>query len=245
VTAHTYKEFRGHVVYAVREFLRGNQYEIKALGVAVAGEVERGKVVSSQELPYLIDRPLEPSLAKAFGVPVKLMELCTATALGEFTRLSRPLIYVDWGKTVDVTLIQSERSIVPTRLGHLLISTSADALTCGEHCSGRGHLEGYVSIPGIETQYQRKLAEVPPGAWQSILRTMALGVQNISLLSPRLLIVIGGQVASEQLGQEGIEKLEDILARLGFSRLASQISLAQGRDATLDGCIAAARQLVS
>lgn len=153
-------EVLDRVIAAVEEALDGldreTAREVQSIGVAAAGQVDRGSgtLVAAPNLGGRIDMPLGTTLSNRLGLPVTLGNDVQAASLGELrfgaARGNARQLCVFIGTGIGGALIDNgELEPGPTgtagELGHVVID--AGGRFCG--CGGRGHLEAYGSRTAI------------------------------------------------------------------------------------------------
>jgi len=130
--------------------------ELDAIGVGSIGPLDlaSGRVINTPNLPFK-DIPIIEPLSNALGVPVKLLNDCSAAVLGEHSygagRGLRNLVYITLstglggGAIVDGHLLTGKDGNAH-EVGHLTIDPCSE-LVCG--CGCRGHWEAYCSGANI------------------------------------------------------------------------------------------------
>ena len=140
----------------LRLLLSGRKERLEGIGLASIGplDLRRGEVRDSPNLPFR-RLPLVRPLEEEFGVPVVLINDCSAAALGEKEfgagRGVEDLVYVGMGTgigggaCVDGGLLWGKDGNA-AEVGHLTVDPEG-RLECG--CGRRGHWEAYCSGRGL------------------------------------------------------------------------------------------------
>lgn len=162
-TCRTAEEITGTVVAAVGELLdEMDTSPVAAIGIAAAGplNIVSGAIVRSPNMPFArID--LTDPLRDAAGLPVYLLNDCTAGALGETTfgpmRGSADLVYITMSTGIGAGVIAGGRPVTgkngnAAEVGHMFVDTTYH-LPCG--CGGCDHWEAYASGTGIPVFFRR------------------------------------------------------------------------------------------
>lgn len=148
----------GQIVTAVRNALRqaGPDAFLHSAGLCAAGffDWEKRVLISSPNIPGLIDVPLEQELASLLGVPVMVENDANAAALGEgrygAARGHSDLIYMTVSTGIGTGLILENRIYRGSRgfageAGHMIVKPDGPACGCGR----RGCLEALASGTAI------------------------------------------------------------------------------------------------
>ncbi|MBT8507730.1 hypothetical protein AZH53_04770 [Methanomicrobiaceae archaeon CYW5] len=162
-TCRSAEEITRSVVTAVGELLgMGRDSPATAIGIAAAGPLNSGfgAIVGSPNMPYArID--LTDPLQEAVGLPVYLLNDCTAGALGETSfgpfREAADLVYITMSTGIGAGVIAGGHPMTgnngnAAEVGHMCVDTTFH-LPCG--CGGRGHWEAYASGTGIPPFFRR------------------------------------------------------------------------------------------
>lgn len=141
--------------------------ELEGIGIGSIGplDLRRGVIVKSPNLPKPDQEyPLRDYLQDKTRLPVYLANDCVAAVWGEVTyghgRDHSNVLYITMstgiggGAVVNDTLLLGADGNAH-EIGHVIVDTSEDALTCG--CGGIGHWEAYCSGMGIPKLIQREL----------------------------------------------------------------------------------------
>lgn len=133
---------------------------IHTIGIGFPGffRQETGILVSSPNIPYLLDFPLAERLSDAVSLPVHMQNDAALAALGEFRfgigRKLENLLHLTLGTGVGGGLILNGtpylgESGMAMEIGHSCVVPNGR--TCG--CGGSGCLEAYASASGIIARY--------------------------------------------------------------------------------------------
>ncbi len=138
----------------------GHYPAVTAVGLAVPGFLDpaSGRLVSSPNIPGVVDADLVTPLAATWGVPVLAENDALAAAYGEWAmHPERPasLAYLGLGTGVGGGLVIDGRPYrgshgVAMEVGHLTLEPGGRACGCGNH----GCLERYASASGVVLSYQ-------------------------------------------------------------------------------------------
>jgi glucokinase len=144
---------------SVAEALRQNP-GVAAVGLAVPGFLDpsTGRLLSSPNVPGVVDADLVGPLAAAWGLPVVAENDALAAAWGEWLLhpdAPQSLAYLGLGTGVGGGLIAQGRPYrgvhgVAMEVGHLTLAPGGRL--CG--CGNRGCLERYASATGVGLSYQ-------------------------------------------------------------------------------------------
>lgn len=216
---------------------------VSAIGVAVAGNVMDGVLTGSGNLPGWTGCDLIREFRHVAQRPIKVLNDCTAAAFGEYSVFRTPLVYVIWGTGVGAAVASDDGgrvAIKSTELGHMIIDFHSD-VKCG--CGGLGHLEAYVGGGNLEAGYGKPVKSMTDFDWTQVLKTMAVGLRNISGGSLGMPIVLGGGVSLEQ--GHRLAELQELVTQLDAPAPVPHLSLSQlGDDSGLRGAAEAAFELL-
>jgi predicted NBD/HSP70 family sugar kinase len=246
-----------HDIASAATTLIGND-RLVAVGVGVAGAVrEDGHITGSSVVPHVTE-PSRPSLlsglVEAFGdIPIKIINSCSAAALGEYARRGnkRPLTYVNWDVDVTasiVSVVDRHPVVRSIQLGHLIIDRRSK-LRCGHEC--RGCLEAFVGEHRLSSsshdrdRYQQRWSDK---RWREAWAPMATGLHSLALDDEVDTITLGGDV-STQLTPLQLAELQYRLSSLPSTRPAPQLEIADRMTEDLTtgllGAIYVAQQLLT
>jgi predicted NBD/HSP70 family sugar kinase len=192
-------------------------------------------------MPDWAGRPLWAGLCQRFGVYGEVGNDCKMGALGAYSLLRLPLVYVGLGTGIGVALIEfspsGELMVKPTEFGHCIIDDSMSAPQCG--CGGFGHWEAFTGGKNLHRRYGREPKDMTDSHWSDVLKHDSVGLRNISMAFPGKRIVLGG---GRYWGQP--HRLPELSALL--SSLQSTVSVPElieaphGMDSALHGAAYAA-----
>lgn len=220
----------------------GTVGELAGVGVGVAGNICNGTLTGSGNLPGWRFKPIRSDLEAVLSSPVDVINDCAAAALGEYSSLKRPLIYVIWGTGIGASVVydlEGRADVRPTELGHMIIDRHSTA-RCG--CGGRGHLEALVSGGNMQQRFGIPAEELNTSQWIEVLTDMAAGLHNIASGDMGLPIILGGGIALKQ--QRRLPLLQEMVRDLASPFPAPELSVAtHGEESGLVGAAYVARQL--
>jgi glucokinase len=236
---------------------------VAAVGFGVPSPIdqERGVVVRCVNVP-LEDAPLRDPMRKRFGVPVGLDNDASAAAIGEWRagagRGRDDVVMLTLGTGVGGGVISGGkpfrgRNGAGTELGHTVIVH--DGRPCQGACTGRGHLESYVSGKAVTAVAQElfgpsadahrvvRLANEGEAQARELLAEVgsylgsAIG-SFVNVFGPQLVIVGGGfgVAAYDHL----LGPAEEVMRREALEPMRSAAGLARAELGTAAGLIGAA-----
>jgi glucokinase len=236
---------------------------VAALGFGVPSPIDqaRGIVVQCVNVP-LENAPLRDSMRERFGIPVGLDNDANAAAIGEWRagvgRATGDLVMLTLGTGVGGGVISGGKPLrggngAGMELGHVVIVH--DGRPCHGACTGRGHLEAYVSGKAVTAAAQEifgpsadahrvvRLANEGDEQAQELLvdvgRHLGSGVGSfVNVFGPELFVLGGGfgVAAYDHL----IGPVEEVLRREALEPMRSTVSLAKAELGTAAGLIGAA-----
>jgi glucokinase len=222
---------------------------------------ERGVVVRCVNVP-LEDAPLRDRMRERFGIPIGLDNDANAAAIGEWRagagRGEDDLVMLTLGTGVGGGVVSSGkpfrgRNGAGAELGHVVIVH--DGRPCQGTCTGRGHLEAYVSGsaataaareafgPSADAHRLVRLANEGDGTAKAVLeevaRYLGSGIGSfVNIFGPRLVVLGGG------FGLAAYDYLrapaEEVLRREALEPMRSTVRLAKAELGTAAGLIGAA-----
>ncbi len=236
---------------------------IAAVGFGAPSPIdqERGVVVRCVNLP-LIDAPLRDRMHERFGLPVGLDNDANAAAVGEWKagagRGVDDLVMLTLGTGVGGGVISGGRPLrgangAGAELGHVVIVDGG--LPCQGACTGRGHLEAYVSGtaatvaareafgPSADAHRLVRLANEGDATARELLaglgRRLGSGIGSFAnVFGPRLVVLGGG------FGVAAFDHLrgpaEEVARREALEPMRSTVRLAKAELGTAAGLIGAA-----
>ncbi len=236
---------------------------IAALGFGAPSPIdqERGVVVRCVNVP-LVDAPLRDRMHERFGLPVGLDNDANAAAVGEWKagagRGSDDLVLLTLGTGVGGGVISGGRPFrgangAGAELGHVVIVD--DGLPCQGACTGRGHLEAYVSGtaatvaaraafgPSADAHRLVRLANEGDATARELLggigRRLGSGIGSfVNVFGPRLVVLGGGfgVAAFDHLR----EPAEEVARREALEPMRSTMRVVKAELGTAAGLIGAA-----
>jgi glucokinase len=236
---------------------------VAALGFGMPSPIDqaRGVVVRSVNVP-LENAPLRDSMRERFGIPVGLDNDANAAAIGEWragaARSTEDLVMLTLGTGVGGGVISGGRPLrggngAGMELGHVVIVH--DGRPCQGACTGRGHLEAYVSGKAVTADAQEafgpsadahrlvRLAYEGDAQAEDLLadvgRHLGSGVGSfVNVFGPELFVLGGGfgVAAYDHL----LGPVEEVLRREALEPMRSTVRLAKAELGTAAGLIGAA-----
>jgi glucokinase len=236
---------------------------VAALGFGVPSPIDqaRGIVVRCVNVP-LENAPLRDSMRERFGLPVGLENDANAAAIGEWRagvgRSTGDLVMLTLGTGVGGGVISGGKPFrggngAGTEFGHVVIVH--DGRPCHGACTGRGHLEAYVSGKAVTAAAQEafgpsadahrlvRLANEGDEQAEELLadvgRHLGSGVGSfVNVFGPELFVLGGGFgiAAYDHL----LGPVEEVLRREALEPMRSTVHLAKAELGTAAGLIGAA-----
>jgi glucokinase len=159
---------------------------VQGIGIGSLGplDVRRGVIVVAPNLPF-DDIPLTAPLSRAFDVPVRLLNDCSAAVLGEQRygagRGVDNLAYVTLSSGIGCGAIVDGRLLLgkdgnAAEMGHVVVDQSG-RLRCG--CGKRGHWEAYCSGNNIPSYVRLWIREHGAEAAYAASRLAATGAGDL------------------------------------------------------------------
>jgi glucokinase len=191
--------------------------EVVALGFGIPSTIDQrtGRVEGSVNIP-LADVDVRARMVERFGLPAGIENDANAAALAEFRigagRGSSTMVMLTLGTgcgggvVIDGALFRGW-----AELGHIVIDV--DGIPCQGTCTGRGHLEPYVTGvaatklaheafgPAVDSHRLVRLANEGDGTAQEILRSvgekLGAGIGSlVNIFNPDLVVIGGGFAAA-------------------------------------------------
>ena len=236
---------------------------VAAVGVGAPSPIDQedGVVVRSVNLP-LENAPLRDRMHERFGIPVGLENDANAAAIGEWQvgagRGENDLVMLTLGTGVGGGVISGGkpfrgRNGVGVELGHVVIVH--DGRPCQGACTGRGHLEAYVSGsaasaaaresfgPSADAHRLVRLANEGDATAKELLeevaRYLGSGIGSfVNVFAPQLVVLGGGfgVAAFDYLRRPA----EEVVRREALEPMRSAVRLAKAELGTAAGLIGAA-----
>jgi glucokinase len=158
------------IVRAIRSLCQTKNVEVSALegvGIASTGplDMRKGTLVNPTNLPFP-QVPLTKPVGEELGVPVYLLNDCTAGVIGERDfgagKGVDDLVYITIGTGIGGGAIVDGHLLLgkdgnAVEIGHLVVDPSG-RLVCG--CGKRGHWEAYCSGKNLPNFVRMRLAEM-------------------------------------------------------------------------------------
>jgi len=231
---------------------------IEAIGFGVPSRVdqETGRVDGSVNIP-LVDVPLRELMTERFGLPVAIENDGNAAALAEHRvgagRDARTMVMLTLGTGVGGGVVIDDKLLRDGgELGHTVLVY--DGIPCQGTCTGRGHLEGYVSGtaatklaqeafgPAVDAHRLVRLAAEGDATAVEILdgigRKLGAAIGSfVNVFRPQI-VVIGGGFASA--GDFLLEPAREIMRREALPPADDRVEIVRAELGTAAGVIGAA-----
>lgn len=180
------------------ELSAGEKIDTIAGGLAGPLDKDKTMLVKSPHIGEWIQKPFKQQLEKTFNAAVYLENDADLAALGEAcfgAGVNHNIVAyltistgVGGGRVVNQKIDENALGFEP---GHQIIVP--DGNPC--NCSGKGHLESYVSGSGLQKTYQKKAEEITdPKIWDEVAKYLAIGLNNVTVFWSPDIIVLGGSV---------------------------------------------------
>ena len=231
---------------------------IEAIGFGVPSRVDQqtGRVDGSVNIP-LVDVPLRELMTERFGLPVAIENDGNAAALAEHRvgagRDARTMVMLTLGTGVGGGVVIDDKLLRDGgELGHTVLVY--DGIPCQGTCTGRGHLEGYVSGtaatklaqeafgPAVDAHRLVRLAAEGDATAVEILdgigRKLGAAIGSfVNIFRPQI-VVIGGGFASA--GDFLLEPAREIMRREALPPANERVQIVRAELGTAAGVIGAA-----
>lgn len=231
---------------------------IEAIGFGVPSRVDQqtGRVDGSVNIP-LVDVPLRELMTERFGLPVAIENDGNAAAVAEHRvgagRDARTMVMLTLGTGVGGGVVIDDKLLRDGgELGHTVLVY--DGIPCQGTCTGRGHLEGYVSGtaatklaqeafgPAVDAHRLVRLAAEGDGTAVEILdgigRKLGAAIGSfVNVFRPQI-VVIGGGFASA--GDFLLEPAREIMRREALPPANQRVEIVRAELGTAAGVIGAA-----
>jgi len=217
---------------------------------------ETGRVDGSVNIP-LVDVPLRELMTERFGLPVSIENDGNAAALAEHRvgagRIARTIVMLTLGTGVGGGVVIDDKLLRDGgELGHTVLVY--DGIPCQGTCTGRGHLEGYVSGtaatklaqeafgPAVDAHRLVRLAAEGDATAVEILdgigRKLGAAIGSfVNVFRPQI-VVIGGGFASA--GDFLLEPAREIMRREALAPANERVEIVRAELGTAAGVIGAA-----
>jgi glucokinase len=231
---------------------------IEAIGFGVPSRVDQqtGRVDGSVNIP-LVDVPLRELMTERFGLPVAIENDGNAAAVAEHRvgagRDARTMVMLTLGTGVGGGVVIDDKLLRDGgELGHTVLVY--DGIPCQGTCTGRGHLEGYVSGtaatklaqeafgPAVDAHRLVRLAAEGDATAVEILdgigRKLGAAIGSfVNVFRPQI-VVIGGGFASA--GDFLLEPAREIMRREALPPANERVEIVRAELGTAAGVIGAA-----
>ena len=231
---------------------------VEAIGFGVPSRVDQktGRVDGSVNIP-LVDVPLRDLMTERFGLPVAIENDGNAAALAEHRvgagRDARTMVMLTLGTGVGGGVVIDDKLLRDGgELGHTVIVY--DGIPCQGTCTGRGHLEAYVSGtaatklaqeafgPAVDAHRLVRLAAEGDATAVEILdgigRKLGAAIGSfVNIFRPQI-VVIGGGFASA--GDFLLEPAREIMRREALPPANELVEIVRAELGTAAGVIGAA-----
>ncbi len=238
---------------AVRDLL---DEDIRAVGFGVPSRLERGQVVGSVNIP-LAGVDLGGLMARRLGLPVDLENDANVAALAEHRagagRGTETMVMLTLGTGCGGGVVIGGRLFRGwAELGHTVVEL--DGIPCQGVCTGRGHLEGYVTGvrathlaqeafgPAADAHRLTRLAREGDAQAREIIggigRYLGAGIATfVDIFDPELVVIGGGFGVSafEWLLEPAVE----VLRRDGLTPASEQVLVVPAQLGTTAGLVGA------
>ena len=231
---------------------------IEAIGFGLPSQIDQrtGRVYGSVNIP-LVDVPLRELMTQRFGLPVAIENDGNAAALAEHRvgagRDARTMVMLTLGTGVGGGVVIDDKLLREGgELGHTVLVF--DGIPCQGTCTGRGHLEAYVSGtaatklaqeafgPAVDAHRLVRLAtegdETAAQILDGIGRKLGAAIGSfVNVFRPQL-VVIGGGFASA--GDYLLGPAREIMRREALAPAGDQVEIVRAELGTAAGVIGAA-----
>ena len=239
---------------AVEELLDG---DVAALGFGIPSTIDQrtGRVEGSVNIP-LSELDFRGRMLERFGLPTGIENDANAAALAEFRvgagREARTMVMLTLGTgcgggvVIDGALFRGW-----AELGHIVIDV--DGIPCQGACTGRGHLEPYVTGvaatklaqeafgSAVDSHRLVRLANEGDGTAQGILRSigekLGAGIASlVNVFNPELVVVGGGFAAA---GEWLFEPAREVVRWQALRPAGERVRIVRAQLGTAAGLIGA------
>jgi glucokinase len=241
---------------AVEELLRD---DIAAIGFGIPSPIDQraGRAQQAVNIPLDDSIDFRGRMAERFGLPVGIENDANAAAYAEFhfgaAREARTMVMLTLGSGCGGgVVIDGQLYRGWAEFGHMVIEY--DGLPCQGTCTGRGHLEPYVTGfaatklaqeefgPAVDAHRLVRLAnEGEPRAIEildGIGRRLGAGIGSlVNIFNPELVVIGGGFAAA---GDFILEPAREVVAREGLAGAGKRVRIVRAELGTAAGLIGAA-----
>ena len=240
---------------AVEEML---EEDVAALGFGLPSPIDQrtGRAMQAVNIPLDDSIDFRARMAERFGLPVGIDNDANAAAYAEFQfgagRDVRTMVMLTLGSGCGGgVVIEGELYRGWAEFGHMVIEY--DGLPCQGTCTGRGHLEPYVTGfaatklaqaefgPAVDSHRLVRLArEGEPRAIEildGIGRRLGAGIGSlVNIFNPELVVIGGGFSAA---GDFILDPAREIVAREGLAGAGKRVQIVRAELGTAAGLIGA------
>jgi glucokinase len=240
---------------AVEELLED---DVGALGFGIPSPIDQrtGRAQQAVNIPLDDSIDFRGRMAERFGVPVGIENDANAAAYAEFhfgaAREARTMVMLTLGSGCGGgVVIDGELYRGWAEFGHMVIEY--DGLPCQGTCTGRGHLEPYVTGfaatklaqaafgPAVDAHRLVRLASEGEARAVEILdgigRRLGAGIGSlVNIFNPELVVIGGGFAAA---GDFILDPAREIVAREGLAGAGKRVRIVRAELGTAAGLIGA------
>ena len=232
--------------------------EIAALGFGLPSPIDQrsGRALQAVNLPLGADIDFRSRMAERFGLPVGIENDANAATYGEFHfgagRDVENMIMLTLGTGCGGGAVVDDRLFRGwAEFGHIVIVF--DGIPCQGSCTGRGHLEPYVTGvaagklareefgPAVDAHRLVRLAREGEPAAVEILdgigRHLGAGIGSlVNIFNPELVVIGGGFAAA---GDFVLDPAREVLKREALARAGYRVRIVRAELGTAAGLIGA------
>ena len=241
---------------AVEELLED---DVVAIGFGIPSPIDQRTGRAQQAVNIPLDESIDfrGRMAERFGLPVGIENDANAAAYAEFhfgaAREARTMVMLTLGSGCGGgVVIDGELYRGWAEFGHMVIEY--DGLPCQGTCTGRGHLEPYVTGfaatklaqaafgPAVDAHRLVRLANEGEARAVEILdgigRRLGAGIGSlVNIFNPELVVIGGGFAAA---GDFILDPAREIVAREGLAGAGKRVRIVRAELGTAAGLIGAA-----